>query len=352
MSSDDRTAIFRLEAVTKDFGGGRRFLRRASADGLRALDDVTLAIQRGEVLGLVGESGSGKTTLGRILVGSEQPTGGTVQFEGRPVESLRGRERRRFRRRVQMVFQNPFTSLNPRRTVRDVLSAGLAARGVPRGAERAAAIRELLPKIGLNEGMLDRYPHAFSGGQRQRIVLARALTVNPSILVADEPVSALDVSIQAQVLNLLVSLRRDLDLTILMITHDLRVANFLSDRIAVLYRGRLIEIGTRRQIMEESRHPYTRMLLSAAPSGNPTAPDDRPLLSGDAAGGMPADAGGCGFSDRCWLRKAMSNPDRCLNQRPQLRVIDDQQQVACHFAEDTPEAAITVAHPVTAEVSA
>jgi peptide/nickel transport system ATP-binding protein/oligopeptide transport system ATP-binding protein len=248
-----------------------------------------------------------------------------------------------------MVFQNPFTSLNPRRTIRDVLSAGLAARGVPRGAERAEALRELLQQVGLNEGMLDRYPHEFSGGQRQRIVLARALTVDPSVLVADEPVSALDVSIQAQVLNLFVSLRREFGLTILMITHDLRVANFLSDRIAVLYRGRLVELGTRRQVMENSRHPYTRMLLSAAPSGDPTTPTHHPLISGDAVG--PAGSGGCVFSDRCWLRKAKSNPERCVSEQPQLRVIDGQQQASCHFAEETPVAAGAASvDPVSAAV--
>jgi oligopeptide/dipeptide ABC transporter ATP-binding protein len=319
---------------------------------LRALDDVSLEICRGEVLGLVGESGSGKTTLGRILVGSERRTSGTVLFDGRPVDSLRGRQRRTFRRRVQMVFQNPFTSLNPRRTIRDVLSAGLAAGGVPRGAERAGALRELLRKVGLNEAMLDRYPHEFSGGQRQRIVLARALTVDPSVLVADEPVSALDVSIQAQVLNLFVSLRREFGLTILMITHDLRVANFLSDRIAVLYRGRLVELGTRRQVMEHSRHPYTRMLLSAAPSGDPTTPTHHPLISGDAVAGGPAGTGGCVFSDRCWLRRAKSNPERCFTEQPQLRVIDGQQQASCHFAEETPVAAEAASmDPVSAAVT-
>jgi oligopeptide/dipeptide ABC transporter ATP-binding protein len=349
MTDRQQDVIFRLRNITKEFGGSRRLLRR-NADQLRALDDVALDIRRGEVLGLVGESGSGKTTLGRILVGAERPTRGTVEFEGRPVHSLRGRERRRFRRRVQMVFQNPFTSLNPRRTMRDVLSSGLAVRGVPRGAERAAALADLLAKVGLSEAMLDRYPHAFSGGQRQRIVLARALTVNPSVLVADEPVSALDVSIQAQVLNLLVSLRRELGLTILMITHDLRVANFLTDRIAVLYRGRLVELGTRQQIMNDSRHPYTRLLLSAAPSGDPSASADRRWLTGDAAVG-PTASGGCVFADRCWLRKAKSDPQQCVTERPELREIDGRQQAACHFAEQTvTEAARTAPHAASAEV--
>ncbi|TKA01179.1 ABC transporter ATP-binding protein [Actinacidiphila oryziradicis] len=330
--------VFRLESVTKEFGNGRSLLGLNRSAGVRALDDVSIELRRGEVLGLVGESGSGKTTLGRILVGAERATSGRVWFEGTPVEALRGGALRNFRKSVQMVFQNPFTSLNPRRTVRDVLNSGFAARGLRRGAQRAAAMAELMPKVGLSEAFLDRYPHAFSGGQRQRIVLARALTVEPSVLVADEPVSALDVSIQAQILNLFVTLRRELNLSIVMITHDLRVANFLSDRIAVLYRGQLVELGTREQIMEHSRHPYTRMLLSAAPTGDPDAPHNRPWLVGDAT---PADAmsGGCVFRDRCWLRTIVSDPDRCATEQPRLAAMEDQHSAACHFAEQTATAA-------------
>ncbi|WP_248960647.1 oligopeptide/dipeptide ABC transporter ATP-binding protein [Sphaerisporangium perillae] len=330
--------VFRLESVTKEFGGFRGLLGLNRSAGVRALDDVNLELRRGEVLGLVGESGSGKTTLGRILVGSERATSGQVWFEGTHAEALRGRALRNFRKSVQMVFQNPFTSLNPRRTVRDVLHSGFAARGLPPGAARAAAMAELLPKVGLSEAMLDRYPHEFSGGQRQRIVLARALTVEPSVLVADEPVSALDVSIQAQILNLFLSLRRDLKLSIVMITHDLRVANFLSDRIAVLYRGRLVEIGTREQIMEHSRHPYTRMLLSAAPTGDPDAPHHRPWLAGDATPAGPM-SGGCVFHDRCWLRKIVKDPDRCATVQPPLTGLEEEHMAACHFAEQTPAAA-------------
>ncbi|MDT4944669.1 MAG: peptide/nickel transport system ATP-binding protein [Pseudonocardiales bacterium] len=342
MTMADHEVVFRLESVSKVFGGARRRFRLDRSRGVRALDDVTLDVRRGEVLGLVGESGSGKTTLGRILVGSERPTEGVVMFEGTHVESLHGRALRGFRRSVQMVFQNPFTSLNPRRTIRDVLNSGFAARGVPRGAARAAAMAELLPKVGLNEAMLDRYPHAFSGGQRQRIVLARALTVNPSVLVADEPVSALDVSIQAQILNLFVTLRREFHLTAVMITHDLRVANFLSDRIAVLYRGRLVELGTREQVMERSRHPYTRMLLSAAPTGDPDAPHDRPWLVGDAVADGGADAG-CVFRDRCWLRQTVADPERCATERPALVMVQTEHSAACHFADQTPRAAESTA---------
>jgi oligopeptide/dipeptide ABC transporter ATP-binding protein len=337
MNNDIESVVFRVDNVVKEFGRSGGPLRFRHNNRMRALDDVTLELRRGEALGLVGESGSGKTTLGRILVGSEQPTQGNVSFEGRPTSSLRGRELKRFRRQVQMMFQNPFAALNPRRTVRDVLSAGFAAGGIAGEAQRMDAMGDLLKRVGLNESMLDRYPHAFSGGQRQRIVLARALTTNPSVLIADEPVSALDVSIQAQVLNLLMSLKRDLNLTILMITHDLRIANFFCDRIAVLYRGRLVELGSRAAIMDDSRHPYTRMLLSAAPSGNPDALVDRSWVRGDVGTAAPSTQS-CVFSQRCWLREQLGNPERCVRERPQPRNVDGRHSTACHYAEEVPTA--------------
>jgi oligopeptide/dipeptide ABC transporter ATP-binding protein len=327
-----RHPTFAVESVTKEFGYAASLLR--GRDSLvRAVDNVSLQVCRGEVFGLVGESGSGKTTLGRLLVRFERPTRGQILFEGTDLSSLRGRELLRFRRRVQMIFQNPFSSLNPRRTIRDVLASGYAIHGLARGRAREEELRSLLHRVGLHEGMLERYPHEFSGGQRQRIVIARALSVSPEVLVADEPVSALDVSIQAQVLNLLRALQRDMHLTIVLITHDLRVANFFCDRIGVLYLGRLVETGRRAEIVERSYHPYTRMLLSAAPSGDPDLRRPRRLVHGDiAATAPPREA--CVFSPRCWLRAQLGHPERCVTEPPPLRKLNDGHLTACHYAEE------------------
>lgn len=300
-----------------------------------AVDGVSFEVYRSETLGVVGESGSGKTTVGRILVGFERATSGEVTFEGRPVDRMSRAERIAFRRKVQMVFQNPFASLNPMRTVRSALADGIERSGVPRYAREKMMV-DLLQRVGLNETMFDRYPHEFSGGQRQRLVLARALTVAPEVLIADEPVSALDVSIQAQVLNLLNDLKAELGLTIVFVTHDLRVVNFLSDRIAVMYMGRLVELGTREQIMEESRHPYTRMLLSAAPHAEPGHGVARPWVKQEPSVSGPTSTG-CNFASRCWLREALGNPERCLTEQPLLRAsMGGGHSTACHFDTEVP----------------
>jgi oligopeptide transport system ATP-binding protein len=332
--------LFSVRDVTKDFARGRRRSVRP------ALADVSLDIYPGEGFGIVGESGSGKTTLGRLLIGFDTPTAGEITYEGRSVARQTRAERRSFRRRVQMVFQNPFASLNPFRTIRDTLSDGLRHSGV-RSEARAEALRTQLARVGLNESMLDRYPHEFSGGQRQRIVLARALTVGPSVLVADEPVSALDVSIQAQVLNLLNKLKKELGLTVIMVTHDLRVVNFFCDRIAVMYMGRLVEVGDRRTIMTASAHPYTRMLISAAPNGDPEERSERPWVSSELGATEPP-AQGCIFAPRCWLREQLGNPDSCVTTEPASRPVladgdaasgSPAHLAACHFAEDVAEQA-------------
>ena len=321
---------FAVERLKREFGRDASFLRGASTKVV-ALDDVSVEIARGESLGVVGESGSGKTTLGRILVGFERPSAGRVLFDGKDIAALDRRERTEFRRQVQMVFQNPFSALNPRRTIRSSLGAGLASRQ-PRGDE--AHLTALLHDVGLNATMLDRYPHEFSGGQRQRIVLARALAVNPSVLIADEPVSALDVSVQAQVLNLLARLRAERRLTVVMITHDLRVANFFCNRIAVLYRGRLVEIGPRKTIMESAWHPYTRMLIAAALSGTPGARRTRSLVQGEISD-TTAESG-CVFRARCWLYQKMDRPDVCQEAQPALRQLGGGEAAACHFVEAVP----------------
>jgi len=225
--------LLHLDRVTKEFGRRAGWLR--GTDTLvTAVDEVSLTLHRGESFGLVGESGSGKTTLGRLVLRFERPSSGTVMFEGKNINELRGAYMKLYRRRVQMIFQNPFSSLNPRRNVRDTLAAGYAIHGLAKGKERERRMAELLERVGLRSDMLDRYPHQFSGGQRQRIVVARALSVGPELIVADEPVSALDVSIQAQVLNLLKSLQEDYHVTLLMITHDLRVVGFFCARIGVM----------------------------------------------------------------------------------------------------------------------
>jgi oligopeptide/dipeptide ABC transporter ATP-binding protein len=316
---------FAIEGLKREFGHDASLLRGGSTKVL-ALDNVSLEIARGESLVVVGESGSGKTTLGRILAGFETPSAGRVLFEGQDMAGMDRGARAAFRRHVQMVFQNPFSALNPRRTIRSSLNAGLA-----RKALRGGALEALLDDVGLNAALLERYPHELSGGQRQRIVLARALAVGPRVLIADEPVSALDVSVQAQVLNLLARLRAERRLTVVMITHDLRVANFFSDRIAVLYRGKLVELGLRRSVMESPKHPYTRMLMDAAPSGAPGARRSRGLVRGEI--GDSATTAGCVFRPRCALYAKFGRPEACESREPSLRVLDGADAVACHFAE-------------------
>ncbi|MGB3375987.1 MAG: ABC transporter ATP-binding protein [Microbacterium sp.] len=309
-----------------------------------AVAGVSVSVAEGEALGIVGESGSGKTTLARILMGFETATSGDALVRGESIPRLRGRRLRDFRRLVQMVFQNPYASLNPFRSIRATLADGYRVAGV-RGAERERRMRELLDQVGLHEGVLDRYPHEFSGGQRQRIVLARALSVSPKVIVADEPLSALDVSIQAQVLNLLGDLKRSLGLTIVMVTHDLRVVNFFCDRIAVMYRGALVEIGSRAEIMNRSWHPYTRMLIGAAPVDTPGAVPERPWMS-SAPEPVDDPSIGCPFAARCWLREQLGNPERCVAERPEFREMPAEtaplvgvHSAACHFAEEVERAA-------------
>lgn len=323
--------VFEVRELVKVFGRGRRAAIRP------AVDRVSFDVRRGEALGIVGESGSGKTTVGRILIGMETATSGEVIFEGQSVVTGGGKVRAALRRTVQMVFQNPFASLNPFRTIRSALDDGLARAGVP-GEQREAEMVRLMEQVGLTAAMLDRYPHEFSGGQRQRVVLARALTVSPQVLVADEPVSALDVSIQAQVLNLLDELKKRLRLTIVFVTHDLRVVNFFCERIAVMYMGRIVELGTRAQIMDESRHPYTRMLLSAAPHDQPGQTVERPWVKQELDASAPATAG-CNFAARCWARQLLGNPEKCLTERPSEEPRADGRIAACHFEGQIPELA-------------
>jgi peptide/nickel transport system ATP-binding protein len=299
---------------------------------VRAVDGVSLAVPRGSTYGLVGESGSGKSTLGRAVLRLVEPTGGRVTFDGTDLSGVGATEMRRLRRRMQMVFQDPAASLDPRQNVESLLLEPLVAHGLaaPR-AGRAAQVTQLLSHVGMPASAADRYPHEFSGGQRQRIGIARAIALRPDLVIADEPVSALDVSVQAQVLNLLRELQGELGLTYLVIAHDLAVVRYVSDVIGVMYVGRLMEQAPVDALFTQPLHPYTLALMSAVPVPDPDVEDRRRriLLTGD----LPSPAApppGCRFATRCPFRR----PGRCDNEEPQLRELAPGHAVACHWAEE------------------
>jgi peptide/nickel transport system ATP-binding protein len=303
---------------------------------VRAVDGVDLTIHRGETYGLVGESGCGKSTLGKAILNLEPPTAGSVLFDGVDIASLKGEDLRTERKRFQMVFQDPMSSLDPRQTVEALLLEGMRAHGLDTDKSAThARLRELMSAVGLPVAGLKKYPHEFSGGQRQRIGIARALSVGPDLIVADEPVSALDVSIQAQVINLLQDLQDELGLTYLVVAHDLAVVRHISDRIGVMYLGGLVEESEAGELYDVPLHPYTRALMSAVPVPDPTVEDSREqiLLTGD----LPSPANppsGCRFHTRCPWRQET----RCDTERPELRVVQvdgasSGHRVACHFAE-------------------
>ncbi|WP_232237784.1 MULTISPECIES: ABC transporter ATP-binding protein [Actinoalloteichus] len=311
-----------------------------------AVDGVDLTIRRGETYGLVGESGCGKSTLGRALLRLVDETTGRVVFDGTDLSTLKGEPLRRMRKRMQMVFQDPLSSLDPRQSVESILVEGLRAHGLDKNREETHnRLLTLLAAVGLPENALRKYPHEFSGGQRQRIGIARALTVNPDLIVADEPVSALDVSVQAQVINLLGDLQQEFGLTYLVIAHDLAVVRHISDRVGVMYLGGIVEEATSNELYTEPLHPYTRALLSAVPVPDPALEDRREhiLLSGD----LPSPAAppsGCRFHTRCPWRQET----RCDTERPALRELAPGHRVACHFAEDIRDGRIS-RHEVTPE---
>ena len=319
--------IVRAESLRKSFRGPSRGIGRGHAE-LRAVDGVTLEVMRGETLGLVGESGCGKSTLGRLLLRLQEPTGGRVYFDGQEITGLSQSALRPFRRNMQIIFQDPYSSLNPRMTVRAALSEALRVHGlVSSASEEEQRIVALLERVGLRPEHMRRYPHEFSGGQRQRIGIARALAVSPSFIVADEPVSALDVSIQAQIVNLLSDLQEELGLSYLFIAHDLHIVEHVSRRVAVMYLGRVVELAPSDQIYAQPRHPYTEALLSAAPEPDPMARKRRLLLQGDVPSPLDPPTG-CAFHPRC----PIAEKGLCDREVPALRAIALGHEVACHLA--------------------
>ncbi len=332
-------ALVEVRDLCKWFPLPRRSLLHPP-EHVRALDGVSFDIMRGEVLGLVGESGSGKTTAGRTLMRLTEPTRGSVRFRGQDITHLSRRQLRPVRRHMQLVFQDPYGSLNPRMSVERILSTPLLVHEPSLSrAQRRARVEEALQLVGLFPGAADRFPHEFSGGQRQRIGIARALMAAPELLVADEPVSALDVSVQAQVVNLLLDLRERLGLTILFVAHDLAVVGAISDRVAVMYLGRIVELAGTAALFTGPRHPYTEALFSAVPRIGPAARRQRILLHGDVPSPV-APPSGCTFRTRC----PYAQP-RCAESAPEMRLAGDGHWKACH-RDDLALAAPVARHPV------
>ncbi|GAA2572844.1 dipeptide ABC transporter ATP-binding protein [Winogradskya consettensis] len=329
--SDRNDVVLETKGLVKHFPISQGILFKTKVGAVRAVDGVDLQLRRGETLGVVGESGCGKSTLAKLLVGLETPTAGSINVRGQDMTRLKGGAMRRARRNIQMVLQDPYTSLNPRMTVGDIIGEPFEIHPevTPRKG-RTKAVQDLLDTVGLNPEHVNRYPHQFSGGQRQRIGIARALALKPEIIVCDEPVSALDVSIQAQVINLLESLQREFGLSYIFIAHDLSVVRHIADRVAVMYLGRVVETGGDEQIYENPTHPYTQALLSAVPVPDPRLRGhrDQIVLEGDVP--SPANPpSGCRFRTRCWKAQ-----DICSQQDPVLSIRErSDHPSACHFAE-------------------
>jgi oligopeptide/dipeptide ABC transporter ATP-binding protein len=334
--------LFELRDVVKLYPVRSNGLIRRKTGNVHAMSDVSLVIRQGETFGLVGESGCGKTTTGKVMVGLETATSGSLQFEGQELHSLKGDKRRYARRNIQMMFQDPYSSLNPRQRVGSILEEPLEIQGEGSSKERRARVLELLNQVGLSSSALIRYPHEFSGGQRQRIGLARAIALKPKLLIADEPVSALDVSIQAQILNLIKDLQNELGLSLLMISHDLGVVRYMADTVGVMYLGKLVEVGPSNEIYRNPVHPYTRGLLDSVPK--PFATDEADEVEIKIQGELPSSVfppSGCRFRTRCPRAQEI-----CANEEPAFRQFGTDHTAACHFPLRTP-----VLQPITTRVA-
>jgi oligopeptide/dipeptide ABC transporter ATP-binding protein len=321
-TASTNNAILEGVDLVKHFGGGGLL---STPTVVRAVDGVSLAIGRGETFAIVGESGCGKSTLGRLLLRLIEATSGDVRYEGQSILSLSANEVRRLRRELQIIFQDPYASLNPRMIVGDIVGEPIWLHGLAKGVQRRERVADLLRTVGLLPAHADRYPHEFSGGQRQRIGIARALAGDPKLIIGDEPVSALDVSIQAQIINLLEDLKEQFGLTLVIVAHDLAVIRHMSDRVAVMYLGQIVELSETDALFDNPLHPYTQALLAAIPAPSPTKRQPKALLQGD----IPSPAApppGCRFHTRCPHARAL-----CREQVPALEAAPDGRQVACHF---------------------
>lgn len=324
--SPSRRELIRVEGLTKHFPIRAGIIRR-TINHVRAVDDVSFTILEGETLGLVGETGCGKTTVGRAMLRLIEPTSGSVTFEGREILELSGREMKDVRREMQIIFQDPYASLDPRAPVGDSVMEGLNIHGIGTPEERFEVMLRVLQWVGLEPYHARRYPHEFSGGQRQRIGIARALALTPKFIVCDEPVSALDVSIQSQILNILKEAQSEFNLTYLFIAHNLSVVHHISNRVAVMYLGKLVELTTRDELYRNAKHPYTKALLSAIPAPHPRLKQERTLLKGDIPSPINPPAG-CRFHTRCPVAR-----DICSQEEPDFREVQVNHWVACWLAD-------------------
>ena len=325
MSSNE--VLLQVDKLVKHFPIKRGIIFQKQVGAVHAVDGISFEIFRGETLGLVGESGCGKTTAGRTILQLYRPDSGNVYFDGQNLVKIKSEELRKMRRKMQMIFQDPYASLNPRMTVGDIISEPLTIHKVSNGKEQKERVEYLLKVVGLNPAYVNRYPHEFSGGQRQRIGVARALALEPSLIICDEPISALDVSIQAQVVNLLEDLQNDLGLTYLFIAHDLSMVRHISDRVAVMYLGVIVELTSRDELYEHPLHPYAQALLSAVPIPDPVAEEKRRriILEGDVPSPINPPSG-CRFRTRCSMAEEI-----CEQEQPEFREVSSGHQVACHL---------------------